>query len=56
MTTDQIKVASKMAEEVGRSVFNLSCVIRDPSEGQAEIIHGWLDEVTGKIEGIRSRL
>jgi hypothetical protein len=56
MSADQMKVAGKMAEEVSRSVFNLSCVIRDPSEGQAKIIEGWLDDLNEKIQAIRSKL
>jgi hypothetical protein len=56
MTADQMKAASKMYEEVGRSVFNLSCVIRDPLPEQSEIIEGWLDELKGRIEDVRARV
>ena len=56
MTADEMKVAEKNYRDVSIWLFNLSVAIRDPSPGQAEIINGWLDELTEKIEGIRYKL
>jgi hypothetical protein len=56
MTADQMNVAEKMFREASRSLGNLACVIHNPLEAQAELIDGWLDELGGRIEGMRSRV
>ena len=56
MSADQIKVAGKMHEDVIRSIFNLGCVIRSPSETQAEIINGWLHDLNARLNDIQRTL
>jgi hypothetical protein len=50
MTADQMKVAEKMYYDVDRGIGNLSCVIRDPSPEQGEMMDEWINQLKERLE------
>jgi hypothetical protein len=56
MTPEEMKIAEKNFREAGVWLYNLCGVVRDPSDEQADIIDGWIDDLANRLLDIRSKL
>jgi hypothetical protein len=55
MSPQEMQSAENTYYEASKWILNLSLDIRHPSERQAGITNGWVDELTENLQRIRSR-